>query len=283
MFKDNFKGTKKMKLNHEFITFPDNQIHSKFNVAEAFQYVPVKDRKVAIDCRITSSNELMNLLYFTDVLRHNRVKDINLNIWYLMAARMDRRISDDEPYSLKVVADILNSQNYNEVNVFFPHSKTSLDLINNSYEMMDVQVKFYQDAIDNFSGGDMISLVLPDEGAVKRFYQSFYQRLSGSFNVVECQKKREMSTGKLSGFKVVSGEVYANCLILDDLCDGGGTFVGLAQVLTSSGAKDIGLCVPHGIFSKGTKLVGIDEIYTTNSFKDWETVSTDNFNCWRIF
>lgn len=280
----------RIKLNHDFITFPDGQIHSKFDYlgkvhdkdrAELERFI-VKNG-VIIDCRITTPNELMNLLYFTDVLRNNKVKDINLNIWYLMAARMDRRISDFEPYSLKVVADILNLQNYNEVNVFFPHSKTSLDLIKNSYEMMEQQVKFYQETIDNFSGGDIISLVLPDEGAVKRFYQSFYHRLRGSFNVVECQKKREMSTGKLSGFKVVSGDVYASSLILDDLCDGGGTFVGLSEVLLNSGAKKIGLCVPHGIFSKGTSLQNISSIYTTNSFKDWETLATNNFNCWKVF
>lgn len=277
-----------IKLKHDFITFPDGQIHSNFDFlvySDEWRYriANTAQEAISVHCRITTANELLNLLYLTDVLKNKKVHKINLHIWYLMAARMDRRISDYEPYSLKVVADILNAQNYSEVNIFFPHSKTSLDLINNSYEMMKKQVKFYQDAIDNFSAGDMISLVLPDEGAVKRFYQSFYHQLKGSFNIVECQKKREMSTGKLSGFKVVSGDVYARSLILDDLCDGGGTFVGLGEVLLNNGAKELGLCVPHGIFSKGTKLAGIDKIYTTNSFKDWETVSTDNFNCWRIF
>lgn len=259
-----------MKLNHDYITFPDGQIHQKFDIERA-----LLDNSVGlaptIKCRITSPNELMNLLHLTEVLRRNKVYDIKLDIYYLMAARMDRPISSCEPYSLKVVADILNSQNYREVNLFFPHSKTSLDLIKNSYEMDSVQVKFYQDTIDKFSGGDMISLVLPDEGAVKRFYQSFYHKLKGSFNVVECQKKRDMSTGKLSGFKVVSGDVYARSLILDDLCDGGGTFVGLGEVLLNSGAKELGLCVPHGIFSKGFDVLKIfSSIYTTNSFYDWK-------------
>jgi ribose-phosphate pyrophosphokinase len=59
---------------------------------------------------------------------------------------------------------------------------------------------------------------------------------------------------------------------VDDLCDGGATFIGAAKCLRDAGAKFVGLVVPHGIFSRGVSHVldnGIDHIHTSNSFKDW--------------
>lgn len=55
-------------------------------------------------------------------------------------------------------------------------------------------------------------------------------------------------------------------LIVDDICDGGGTFVGLAKELRAAGATRVYLYVTHGIFSKRLPLEGIDHVYTTDSF-----------------
>ena len=42
----------------------------------------------------------------------------------------------------------------------------------------------------------------------------------------------------------------SNCLVLDDICDGGRTFIELAKA-TSGIQFDLQLAVTHGIFSKG--------------------------------
>ena len=60
-----------------------------------------------------------------------------------------------------------------------------------------------------------------------------------------------------------------DCLIMDDICDGGGTFVLLAEYLLRHGAASVGLAVTHGIFTKGIDILfdaGISRIYTTDSF-----------------
>ena len=62
-------------------------------------------------------------------------------------------------------------------------------------------------------------------------------------------------------------------LIVDDLCDAGGTFIGSAQVLRDAGARSVSLYVTHGVFSKGVENLlnnGIDAIYTTTSFASSE-------------
>ena len=88
-----------------------------------------------------------------------------------------------------------------------------------------------------------------------------------NINIVECSKKRNMQTGKLSSFKVPE-KVKKTCLILDDLKDRGGTFAGLAKTLRENGAKRVELAVCHNIQDNIPE--GIDKMYTTNSFADWE-------------
>ena len=61
------------------------------------------------------------------------------------------------------------------------------------------------------------------------------------------------------------------CLIVDDICDGGGTFVGSAKLLIEAGADRVDLYVTHGIFSKGIPIHCIDHVWTTNSYYEGES------------
>ena len=80
-----------------------------------------------------------------------------------------------------------------------------------------------------------------------------------------------MQTGKLEGFQVYEEDLKGKtCLIVDDICDGGGTFLGMAKALKAKHAGTLYLAVSHGIFSKNLKALKqtFKAIYTTNSFKD---------------
>ena len=113
-------------------------------------------------------------------------------------------------------------------------------------------------------------LISPDGGALKKIYK--VSEYLGGVEVVECSKSRDVKTGKLSGFKVYSEDLEGkDCLIVDDICDGGGTFIGLAAELKNKNAGKLYLAVSHGIFSKGfDSLRCFDKIFTTNSFKDFD-------------
>ena len=91
--------------------------------------------------------------------------------------------------------------------------------------------------------------------------------------MVECSKKRDIKTGKLSGFTVYADDLEGNtCVIVDDICDGGGTFNGLAQELKKKNCGKLILIVTHGIFSKGFEQLAksFDHVYSTASFTDIE-------------
>jgi ribose-phosphate pyrophosphokinase len=66
-------------------------------------------------------------------------------------------------------------------------------------------------------------------------------------------KTRDVSTGTISGFGLEPCEPRgsARVLVVDDICDGGGTFMGLGKVINDRLIK-ADLYVTHGIFSQGT-------------------------------
>ena len=125
--------------------------------------------------------------------------------------------------------------------------------------------------LKDYTGAVLIS---PDGGALKKIYST--SKYLGGIPVVECGKSRDVQTGELSGFKVYEDDLKGKtCIVVDDICDGGGTFRGLAKELRKKNAGDLVLAVSHGIFSHGFEdlLSSYKKIFTTDSFN---TVDHEN-------
>lgn len=82
-------------------------------------------------------------------------------------------------------------------------------------------------------------------------------------------KNRDVRDGKILSTDFIGNVVDKHCVIVDDIIDGGYTFIELAKILKNKGAKTVYLVVSHGIFSKGIDelKIHIDGVYTTNSIK----------------
>lgn len=270
----NLIDIKYSEIKYETLTFSDGQPHLRISQ-------PL-DKEVKIITRLSLPADLLRLLYTTDALRRMGVVHIELMISYLMAARMDRVMNEGEPLSLKVICNIINSINYQKVTVFDPHSDVSSTLIDNctvitNHKIVELSLQHYNEG--SIYGKEEVYLIAPDSGALKKIYKLAAH--IGTTNVIECGKKRDTLTGKLSGFIAHIDDLNGkDCFIVDDICDGGGTFTGLADVLRMKQARSVNLIVSHGIFSKGYDLKGIDKIYTTNSFKEIE--STSKLHCFDI-
>lgn len=279
--------------------FNDGQPHICFD--GNLGLVSLNGEPIVIRCRISTSEDLMRLGLAVDTIRFNHPDaKIDLEIFYLWG-RMDRRISCQEPYTLRVLCGFINSLNLHSVSVYCPHSQATTDLLSRyvpfsqneedcffdkgilnsvifNLKMTDVcQVKMTdvcQEAKAGIRRLDNLSFVYPDVGAAKRFAKSILLKWYRNVSLVTMHKDRDERTGKISGMRIIQGQVKEHCVILDDLCDGGATFKGASEALRASGAKTVSLVIPHGIFSKGTTIEGIDYIYTSNSFKEWEPHST---------
>jgi ribose-phosphate pyrophosphokinase len=252
-------------LTYKSMIFPDGQPHIKIDMQQAGKID--RNAPLRILTRLNNANDLLLALFIKNTLDYLEFRHVELHVSYLLAARMDRVMLDGEPFSLKVIAAILNPANFTRVRIFDPHSEVSTALIDRSYTVTNHA--FVADALGDYTRthpGESPVLVSPDAGALKKIHK--LAQYLGVEKVVECMKERDVKTGALTNFKAMTGNLNGQtCFIVDDICDGGGTFAGTAKMLKEKGAGKVNLIVSHGIFSRGPVIEHIDEIYTTDSYK----------------
>ena len=229
-------------------------------------------KAVHLTHRIRSFNDLGLLVIAVDALKRMKVNSIHLILPYFPAARQDRIMTQGESLTVKVVADIINNLSLSSITIFDPHSDVTPALLDHCTEISNYA---FITAVLKSLPNDFI-LVSPDAGAAKKVHK--LARHLGKSEILECSKKRDVKTGALSEFVVPSQQLEGNpCLIVDDICDAGGTFLGLGEALKKKGAGELYLAVSHGIFSKGldhlTEMFKM--IFTTDSFRTMD--NTDNF------
>lgn len=113
-------------------------------------------------------------------------------------------------------------------------------------------------------------LISPDAGSNKKIFD-LAKSINYTGEIIRCDKLRDISTGKIIETIVYKDDLKGrDVIIVDDICDGGNTFIQLAKVLKQKNAGKIYLVVTHGIFSAGFDGLGeyFDGIYCTNSVKD---------------
>ncbi len=231
--------------------FPDNQPHIVLEgIAEGDD--------VKVICSLTDANILMQLLQCANALEHRFAKKKELYIPYLMGARFDRVMQSGDSFDLQVVANLINSCGFEKVVLLDVHSDVATALIHRS---VNVSNRFL---VEKYAQNDAV-LICPDAGAAKKI-KHYFDWNPNIKDVVYCIKSRELSTGKLT-LKVLEAErcMGKNCVIIDDICDGGATFLAIAEQIKPS---HLTLIVTHGIFSKGFEKLekSFDEILVSDSF-----------------
>lgn len=242
-------------VGYEVISFPDGEKHLKINKL---------DRKdtVEIICRITNSDDLFLLMQLSDILNRQCVCVEKITIPYLMTMRCDRLFSFEQPFSLKIVADVINSFNAKKVVIIEPHSSACLDLIKNS------EARYTSKGLLEYP----TTVCFPDKGAFTRYASNMLMR-----PYIVCSKVRDVKTGKITSFsidKVCEYKEGNEIIVVDDLCDGGGTFVGIAVKLRELKPSKLILAVTHAVQKEGIERVSgfYDKVIITNSYKDWDNL-----------
>lgn len=231
---------------------------------------------ITLEARLTCSSDVMELLMVTDSLKRSYPDvDIFLVMPYIPYARQDRVCQSGDAFSLKVFANLINSQSYKKITVADSHSYVATALINNVFEIP--QQSFAYDFVQNSADSEFLNslgfLLAPDAGASKKTEQFAAElNLNHEINVevIQSLKVRD-KVGKITSTNVLHDDFNGkNCLIVDDIIDGGASFFPLAKILKARNANKVGLYVTHGIFSRGVDIVfdnDIDFIFTTDSFE----------------
>jgi ribose-phosphate pyrophosphokinase len=206
--------------------------------------------------------------------------DTELTIYYMPYSRMDRS-ENGSAFTLKYIADFINSLNFPDVEIIEPHSDVCMALINNSHARY-ITVDMLPDVKKAIGfREDFDFIFFPDAGAQKRYGS----KIKAKWEIVGF-KHRDFETGKITKLEIV-GHLPENLrdvkiLIVDDLCSKGGTFMLAAEELKNRGANEIYLMVGHceNTIHEGNVLCTdlIQGVYTTNSI-----ISTDNYDRLNVY
>lgn len=261
-----------LNLRYKISKFPDGQ--QSINL----DFIHLED-EVKISSRLNDFKDLEVILCATAALRNLGVKTIHLYVPYFLGARSDRQFEDGGINYLKdVICPIINSQNYETVTIVDAHSDVLEACIHNYRKIDNIKlVKFALTDIDNTNGArEKLTLVSPDAGALKKMYH--VSEYFGIEKMVIANKHRDIKTGKITHTEVpglTQEPGSKNFVIIDDICDGGRTFLEIAKTIRKEREDSvfndkIYLVVTHGIFSAGFNELKnwIDGIYCTNSVKD---------------
>ena len=267
---------------YEVFTYPGGEMQVRFKPRLVEKIKEVDG--VRIIARIFTPKDIIELALLTSAVEGIGIeKGIQLILPYLPYARADRRFTAGDCFGLETFGNILASMSPSAVITLDAHSAVSELKIPNIENVSPLPL--IEKAIVNFSrvtlGSQTINVLFPDEGAFHRYNQKDLPAWSipdaYSCNVASVELKkfhaskvREPLTGKLTGFDVP--EMPDNpTIMVDDICDGGATFIGIAKELKKRNQEmHLGLYVSHGIFSKtlAPLMEYIEEIYCSNSYFD---------------
>jgi ribose-phosphate pyrophosphokinase len=239
-------------IGYNIIRFPDGEVHLQLN--ELDRREPVK-----VVIRICNAEDLFLFMQLSDILHRQDVVVEELHIPYLMSMRCDRVFSFDRPFSLKIVSKTIRDMGARQVFLYEPHSSKSSTM---TYASVKEITREYAFRYANTS-----TICYPDKGAQVRY------NLFRNDGELLCEKVRDVTTGELLSFKVTNPEEFngEEITVIDDLCDGGGTFVGIASELRKLNPTKLRLVVTHAVNYDGILKVAsvYDEVVITNSYKNW--------------
>lgn len=204
--------------------------------------VPFTSAPKTLLVRPKSVSTLMAALWWVDALVERGHQPPTLCLPCLPGARQDR-LNDrgDYLFTAKSIAREINLRRFPRVRVVDPHSDVMPALFNRC------DVVHAVDVIRNYVKHERWDAVIsPDAGAEKR--AGAVAKMLG-LPLLRGWKTRDVSTGAIAGFGVQDSAGFNCVLVVDDLCDGGGTFIGLADELRDMTAD---LWTTHGLYNKGT-------------------------------
>lgn len=201
-----------------------------------------------------TDQHLLELLIMQDAFLRASAERVTAVIPYFGYARSDKKDRPRVPIAAKLVSNLITKAGAHRILTIDLHASQIqgfFDIpVDHLYAAPIIVDYFKSNAID-----DLI-VVAPDTGGAERA-RAYAKRLDAGLAL--CDKRRERAN--VADVMNVVGDVEGkNCLIVDDMCDTGGTICKVAEALHKAGAKDIFACFTHAVLS-GKAIENITDSY----------------------
>lgn len=265
---DPYTGSTKLALKRSF-NFPGGEIGVQ--IAEDRVH-----EKVMLTTQVKSANDIMELFMVADAVKrlgkaqNGTTPRLSVCLPYMPYGRQDRVVEAGEAFSLAVFAKMLKDAGFETVITYDPHSEVQQALFEGIDFHAVSNVAFIRHVLEIVPD---VRMVTPDAGAAKKIH-TLVKELGVTKQPVQALKYR-VSGGNIASVKISETDLEGrDLLIVDDVCDGGATFIALVAELKKANAGRVYLAVSHGIFSKGLDVLrdaSIEHVFTTDSFASHET------------
>jgi len=223
----------------EIKTFADNEIFVRIN-----ENVRGEDTFVIQSTSRPANDNLMELLITIDALRRASSDRITAVIPYFGYARQDRKTDGRTPISAKLVANLISAAGADRVLTMDLHAgqiQGFFDVPTDNLVAQPVMV----DDITRRNDVNNLMVVSPDVGGVVRA-RSFANRIGADLAIVD---KRRPRAGESEVMNIIGDVNGRKCILVDDICDSGGTLCNAAAALKEKGAKSVSAYTTHGVLS----------------------------------
>lgn len=251
-------------ISYKVSKYPDGQQSITINSFDVTQ-------KVQLSSRMNSFRDIELIICANQTLKEMGAEKVELYVPYFIGARSDRKFGEGQTNYLKnVICPIINSQGFSKVIVLDPHSDVLEACLNNFQKNTNVGLVRY--AISNIAHNteSKIGIVSPDAGALKKIFD--IAKVFDIENVTTASKVRDMVTGNIVRTELPTMDLRGieHLIVIDDICDGGRTFIELARAIKEITDIPLHLIVTHGIFSAGFEELEkyFESIYTTDSIHE---------------
>jgi len=178
-----------------------------------------------------------------DAFRRSSAERITAVIPYYGYGRSDKKDRPRVPISARLVANLITVAGADRLLTIDLHAaqiQGFFDIPVDHLYSAPVMIGYYQDnPLPN------LTVVAPDTGGAERA-RAYAKRLDAELAL--CDKRREKAN--VAEVMNVVGDVRGrSCLIVDDMCDTGGSLTKVAKALREAGAARIDACFTHPVLS----------------------------------
>jgi ribose-phosphate pyrophosphokinase len=195
------------------------------------------------------NNAIMEMYLTLDALTRANVTGITVVAPYIPYSRQDRKDEKRVPISAAALANLIQSvPDVKQLITFDLHAEQIMGMfripVDNLYAAGALADYFKKQFRNNLSN---VTVVSPDVGATKRSQK--FAGLLGKDVPLAIIDKRRQNGGEAEVFALL-GEVRGrDCIMPDDMIDGGGTNRSGVKAIMEAGANSIVSCATFGIFS----------------------------------
>lgn len=232
---------------------------SMFPAGEVGLVLPIELESVldvTIKCDVFTANDLLLL----SAMIRNIKNLVAVDIGFLAFQRQDKfkRIKEDKfleipvyDYPYEIIKHAIGNRSIT-VSLLDTHNDLAKDYLSNQVNVVPDITTIVETGLKELnllSEIDNVVLVFPDEGAMNRYTASNNKFKSMAFTK-ERNDQGRIVKHDLDGVYILEDIKNKHVFIIDDLCDGGATFLSLASKLNGL-PKTQSLYVTHGLFTQG--------------------------------